>query len=115
MRISDWSSDVCSSDLTGVRVVMDVLITPIERRGRPGPCRVLPFSLCQKTVGARFCGRARRLRETLQIGRESRRERVCQYVSISVVAGSFENTVSLNRDVSGNECTDMYDIDTYIK
>src|SRR3546814_17353484 len=44
---------------------MDVLITPIERRGRPGPCRVLPFSLCQKTVGARFCGRARRLRETL--------------------------------------------------
>src|SRR3546814_16802748 len=48
---------------TGVRVVMDVLITPIERRGRPGPCRVLPFSLCQKTVGARFCGRARRLRE----------------------------------------------------
>src|SRR3546814_1881606 len=94
MRISDWSSDVVSSDLfvvaileplpgvpqhvvqtkcvgrkrtywrrvlpavgvfgqwsvrapvdTGVRVVMDVLITPIERRGRPGPCRVLPFSL----------------------------------------------------------------------
>src|SRR3546814_18205750 len=88
MRISDWSSDVVSSDLfvvaileplpgvpqhvvqtkcvgrkrtywrrvlpavgvfgqwsvrapvaTGVRVVMDVLITPIERRGRPGPCR----------------------------------------------------------------------------
>src|SRR3546814_9727042 len=96
MRISDWSSDVVSSDLfvvaileplpgvpqhvvqtkcvgrkrtywrrvlpavgvfgqwsvrapvdTGVRVVMDVLITPIERRGRPGPCGVLPFSLCQ--------------------------------------------------------------------
>src|SRR3546814_3432085 len=64
MRISDWSSDVCSSDLPrgGVR-----------RRGRRpatgrGPGVAWLFRLCTD-VGWH-----------VQIGRASCRERVCQYV-----------------------------------
>src|SRR3546814_19278299 len=89
MRISDWSSDVCSSDLWlpsnaassrcgGHRAEPD----------RAHPCRT------------RLQGRADRLRPDRnlrhrqplrrQIGRESCRERVCQYVYISVVAVSLK-------------------------
>src|SRR3546814_18463802 len=63
-RISDWSSDVCSSDLAlapGYRVSCserDILVLEREKRNRT----------------------------TWQIGRASCRERVCQYVSLSVVA-----------------------------
>src|SRR3546814_18673945 len=32
MRISDWSSDVCSSDLTGGGVDHDMVMVPAERR-----------------------------------------------------------------------------------
>src|SRR3546814_20392916 len=50
MRISDWSSDVCSSDLTGHRAIMKVLMKEIRhgeafpwdharRRGRGRPAR----------------------------------------------------------------------------
>src|SRR3546814_12030230 len=93
MRISDWSSDVCSSDLlAGVgrvqrrlhprRVRQAQLPRKDHRQGTPGrphPARELP----QGGEG----GGKDRLR---QIGRASCRERVCQYVEISVVAGSFK-------------------------
>src|SRR3546814_4591818 len=87
MRISDWSSDVCSSDLVGIilddreaadlvrrrtereapafeadRMVVDLLLALDEQRA---------LRLQRPTV------RGRQLR---QIGRASCRERVCQYV-----------------------------------
>src|SRR3546814_19352693 len=101
MRISDWSSDVCSSDL-----------------GEPAEARQERF--WHAATGARpedpRLSRAPRQREALkaiaqhphgvdhsllhqlqlskdsldQIGRASCRERVCQYVYISVVAGALQ-------------------------
>src|SRR3546814_15412824 len=115
MRISDWSSDVCSSDLLAHR-----------RRHRAAqadePCRqadgdgvhlreatvdavddVEPVVLAELHLGQQRAAlrhqRPARLGEDrhggaqlqlLQIGRASCRERVCQYVYISVVAGSLK-------------------------
>src|SRR3546814_12896402 len=40
MRISDWSSDVCSSDLSWERARIEITVTADDRR-RPDPDRVL--------------------------------------------------------------------------
>src|SRR3546814_6520486 len=66
MRISDWSSDVCSSDLTPTTsppaASAASAITPIRPTRPPPKTRRTPFSASR------------------QIGRASCRERVCQYV-----------------------------------
>src|SRR3546814_4562143 len=76
MRISDWSSDVCSSDLT--------LLTR-RRRGQSAPARLPPrghhrnrpvISITTVQQAAASISAEPRL----QIGRASCRERVCQYV-----------------------------------
>src|SRR3546814_15109528 len=84
MRISDWSSDVCSSDL----IALD-RATLGNWAGRAG------FHL--RPIAERMCWHladAERLfmDETTapEIGRASCRERVCQYLSISVVAVSLK-------------------------
>src|SRR3546814_15317785 len=95
MRISDWSSDVCSSDLPGLAAELGVdrldrlavalrAAVAAALAGRlvdddPGGAHLLLAALAQPAglVGA------------LQIGRASCRERVCQSVSISVVAVSL--------------------------
>src|SRR3546814_18777546 len=88
MRISDWSSDVCSSDLAAQ-------FRDGGDRGDAGDrasaqaARRLPGS--GEARGADDRGWARRRRP---IGRASCRERVCQYVSISVVAVYLKNTIS---------------------
>src|SRR3546814_6116016 len=89
LRISDWSSDVCSSDLIAARNSppldgaplsgVDVLpilplIDPMPRRMLLHQLRALP----QVRAALRGCD--------LKIGRASSRDRVCQYVEISVVA-----------------------------
>src|SRR3546814_12502574 len=80
MRISDWSSDVCSSDL---EYVDDLL--PVTRllhvRDRAAA-----------TVGEAGFGDF--LVGNGEIGRASCRERVCQYVSILVVAGSLKKKIN---------------------
>src|SRR3546814_8153945 len=60
MRISDWSSDVCSSDLA---TFLNALagVAPMQRNGR----REQPLPKYQNSR---------------EIGRASCRERVCQYV-----------------------------------
>src|SRR3546814_5615786 len=68
MRISDWSSDVCSSDLRD-------RLRHVRGTGRRAGCPR------QHAESARDVPR--------EIGRASCRERVCQYVLISVVAVSF--------------------------
>src|SRR3546814_11940349 len=101
MRISDWSSDVCSSDLMH-RVRCEVPgEDPARRRGidgsRVSAC-VQPSALialgtgpqtkaieANEALGVLLVVRAaivleRRQRRVEQIGRASCRERVCQYV-----------------------------------
>src|SRR3546814_6493476 len=73
LRISDWSSDVCSSDLNGA----------IVARRRPGVLR-------DHADGIRKSARS------LQIGRASCRDRVCQYVKISVVGVSLTQIINTN-------------------
>src|SRR3546814_4708811 len=66
MRIIDWSSDVCSSDLRGV-ALPDPAIGTVHFRNRHGCVK-------PRTVGVqRHAGH-------MEIGRASCRERVCQYV-----------------------------------
>src|SRR3546814_14920013 len=95
MRISDWSSDVCSSDLASDAVEYDIADPAFH-----------PFDWdSMRMLGAVLDRRIARLQTgtgapadasdeylaALEIGREACRERVCQYVYISVVA------VSLNK------------------
>src|SRR3546814_15191789 len=118
MRISDWSSDVCSSDLSAAYHSPGAPAPPqfaLSRRGSqlvheasasdrqwgafvPG---VPDVSLFPRAVWARLQGRRWRQSQPellpsahgagyLQIGRASCRERVCQYVYISVVALSLK-------------------------
>src|SRR3546814_13378427 len=99
MRISDWSSDVCSSDLTFTHDLVDarghrlVADEPVADGGADlgtSPFELLASGLAVCTsITILVYARQRAL--PVEIGRASCRERVCQYVSISVVAGSFKN------------------------
>src|SRR3546814_16636693 len=82
MRISDWSSDVCSSDLERTQVLLH------------RPDRVHPV-VDKKHLTAAFDLAQDRLADQAravgtEIGRASCRDRVCQYVSLSVVAVSLK-------------------------
>src|SRR3546814_13173404 len=101
MRISDWSSDVCSSDLVAAELVAEVLAHLRQRIGHAvavvlggnGGQRVrLVAVLLDILLGdeAEDAGEAAfdlavllqvgRLQERVEIGRASCRERVWQYV-----------------------------------
>src|SRR3546814_5126062 len=56
MRISDWSSDVCSSDLLGVRLLIASAVPPdaaVETSGEPGAPMVKPG--CGQSISNRSC------------------------------------------------------------
>src|SRR3546814_6769837 len=83
MRISDWSSDVCSSDLLALRRregrvrgegILHFGGTPFEDRGQVAvPVVEVPQRFGKQRVGLVRCQRE-------EIGRASCRERGCQYV-----------------------------------
>src|SRR3546814_17196307 len=81
MRISDWSSDVCSSDLA-THVNPDTAEVDEDVVGTLH--RVWGHNKC--VVYARVVEGGEIRPGDAEIGRASCRERVCQYVSISVVA-----------------------------
>src|SRR3546814_18593058 len=92
MRISDWSSDVCSSDLVATAGPAERHPDAAHRRqhgggagtDRPGggeEARRLQRRGQYDRRGGVSAGTA-----SDQIGRETSRESVCQYVWISVVA-----------------------------
>src|SRR3546814_16288490 len=108
MRISDWSSDVCSSDLDGTMEYEQELLADFTQVGQ----RIVLLrggdggrgNLSYKTS----TNRAPRQHGTgwpgqemwvwlRQIGRASCRERVCQYGSITVVAGSLKKKHTIQR------------------
>src|SRR3546814_2642041 len=71
MRISDWSSDVCSSDL-GLVGSADYVARTFASRAEPSdPAQKALPSFLREDQGAL---------QRKQIGRASCRERVCQYV-----------------------------------
>src|SRR3546814_11058411 len=101
MRISDWSSDVCSSDLIpdARRALGKEGPAGADAVGRPNdgsavrkmfghanegfvesPLGALIVSVAEESIGlhrrTQLCGNA----NSIQIGRTSCRERVCQYV-----------------------------------
>src|SRR3546814_9897438 len=91
MRISDWSSDVCSSDLTETIPPPIVLITigsvtgvsiAALFEGGIVPAVVLGAALCSVVWWRHRKEDLSRVRRTdkKEIGRASCRERVCQYV-----------------------------------
>src|SRR3546814_972628 len=89
MRISDWSSDVCSSDLCHVegRTLLDVTLTEGRNRIVRRWCeamglkveRLARLSYGPVRLGDLTPGEYRPLTPR-EIGRASCRERVCQYV-----------------------------------
>src|SRR3546814_17874468 len=95
MRISDWSSDVCSSDLfrefglagSFVRHCQQFYHLPTSdpfRQCGDEPVEGLTIRLPWEEL------------VTIEIGRASCRARVCQYVLYSVVAVSLKNTLLLS-------------------
>src|SRR3546814_4379392 len=88
MRISDWSSDVCSSDLKTRRsvdrdrAVSGAPVASPRLAGRSGPTHVC---LGRGRLARLYRGTLRYQTDDdrglrLEIGRASCRERVCQYV-----------------------------------
>src|SRR3546814_11817819 len=94
MRISDWSSDVCSSDLAIAvgdlaRLGVGANAKADDRRFRCSRQRHVRFrdaaDARMQDAGTNLVGRDL-VHRADEIGRASCRERVCRYVSISVVA-----------------------------
>src|SRR3546814_18440845 len=81
MRISDWSSDVCSSDLSRRMAGGN---SDGERSDQRSSAHALWRHVAVK---------AHRLVRS-EIGRASCRERVCRYVSISMVGVSINNNIT---------------------
>src|SRR3546814_1101862 len=79
MRISDWSSDVCSSDLLSGALTQDVL------PGQPGRFYGQCDAVKTKARPGKQFANSRKARpfsakiDVGEIGRASCRERVCQY------------------------------------
>src|SRR3546814_18871051 len=105
MRISDWSSDVCSSDLPSVVMsasFTNQVLAQIELWNNPGAygkkVYVLPKQLDEKVAALHLAkiGATLTALTEKQIGRASCRERVCQYVYISVAAVSLKKKNNTN-------------------
>src|SRR3546814_3327631 len=75
MRISDWSSDVCSSDLTAIMSTPDTGIAPSDESSSVKREYLEAIKLIER-LHRQFL----EVVKTEQIGRASCRERVCQYV-----------------------------------
>src|SRR3546814_5130790 len=88
MRISDWSSDVCSSDLVRISNEIGYPVMMKASAGGGGKGMRLAYSEqdvregfeATKREGLNSFGDDRVFIEKFKIGRASCRERVCQYV-----------------------------------
>src|SRR3546814_10862130 len=82
MRISDWSSDVCSSDLTSTPTVTPSSSPPPSAQPPHAPPILAPASQSGAPTGLKKSNVEKKasLSWTIEIGRGSCRERVCQSV-----------------------------------
>src|SRR3546814_15487761 len=112
MRISDWSSDVCSSDLSCVTMAaagVDVAkaevkgkeVTTAEVRARGRREERMDESVMASALEAELGRRSARIAS--EIGRASGRERVCKEVEITVVAGSLKKKKNENKHRRGRD------------
>src|SRR3546814_18141298 len=101
MRISDWSSDVCSSDLRIDRGVA-------RKIGHPHAAAQID----ERRRRADLVRQPRRERDRLRlrlgdrgakIGRASCRERVCKYVEISVGAVSLKKNKTNDKKIKSQQ------------
>src|SRR3546814_16027937 len=110
MRISDWSSDVCSSDLplnyalglaraaraAGATIhEQSPALEIVRTNGKPGvrtPKGSVRADYLVLACNGHLGNLEPRIAPAITIGRALCRERVCQYVSIAVVAGSLKKT-----------------------
>src|SRR3546814_8285985 len=83
MLISDWSSDVCSSDLANSVVGLITLGVTARPEARQIVAQLHALGIAQVAI---LTGDARGPAHAIEIGRASCRERVCQFVYHSVVA-----------------------------
>src|SRR3546814_15952535 len=110
MRISDWSSDVCSTDLVEQFVAhaaveaLDVAVLHWSSRSDvvplhadlPAPCQHGITGELRAVVADDHAGLA--TPGDQQIGSASCRERVCRYVEISGVAESLKKKTRKHND-----------------
>src|SRR3546814_4921581 len=82
MRISDWSSDVCSSDLAAQQTVVRLVGNQFDETPRIACCQCPWHSIEreQRNLDVQALRPCCRFSEAGEIGRASCRERVCQYV-----------------------------------
>src|SRR3546814_14427068 len=96
MRISDWSSDVCSSDLLCILdqgIQAELALFPEQTLAGQTHLFAAPRIVNKRLERFAQCDRIlRRHQQPGKIGRASCRGRVCRYVSISVVAVSLKKT-----------------------
>src|SRR3546814_20591934 len=95
MRISDWSSDVCSSDLyQNIAFTLERNRLPINEVADLAYYGVMAFQNARRLLGPALLQTQRintRYHEVAnQIGRASCRERVCQYCWMSMDAESLK-------------------------
>src|SRR3546814_19789007 len=94
MRISDWSSDVCSSDLSTIPDPFpDNVMAWIGVRVEKCLGLMDALEIDSAPIVGNSMGGALTLQLLSVIGRESCRERVCPYVSIQVVAASLKKQI----------------------
>src|SRR3546814_12432031 len=111
MRISDWSSDVCSSDLrmccrhdgTGAHRSAPASIAEAPCSASLAPTRMNPNSsrpVPLPAIGGAAGARPSKTIGASQIGRAACRERVCQYVEIWGVAVPLKKKKLTNTEES---------------
>src|SRR3546814_5609004 len=84
MRISDWSSDVCSSDLLmTIKMTTQEMLREIKSAPEAGQLALALGNICTQ-MGFKYFALTHHVEVTRgaanEIGRASCRERVCQYV-----------------------------------
>src|SRR3546814_19813062 len=105
MRISDWSSDVCSSDLHDTahcrngRILLDDTDMAAKRSTAPFFMTVYR----QEGDGINYVTVRNVYMPAVKIGRASCRERVCQYVSISVVAVALKKKTQTKQQLENRK------------
>src|SRR3546814_20017342 len=93
MRISDWSSDVCSSDLDEDEQRYFALHHPFTAPSIDDVADLRANARDAVSRGYDMVLNGNEIGGGSKIGRASCRERVCQYVSISVVAVSLKKKI----------------------